>query len=119
MPQIIQKGNELIRINPTNRNELQYSQNGGTNWSRRFQANSNTGNFIDLLDWGSEILAVTKDGEEIYYSKNFGTNWSRRFIKNSNTGSFHNLNSSGLELLATTEKGLFYSKNNGSNWSRK
>ena len=116
---MIQRGNELIRINPTKKNEIEYSKNNGSSWNRRFLSGSNTGNFMDLIDYGNEILAIVKDGNEIYYSKNEGSSWNRRFLSNSNIGQFQNITSNGSELLANTNKGLYYSKNQGTSWNKK
>ncbi len=116
---MIQRGNELIRINPSKKNELDYSRDNGTNWNRKFLSHSGIGDFIDLLDFGHEILAITKNGQEIYYSKDNGSNWNRRFLSNSVVGSFQSLALNGSELLATTDKGLYYSRDNGANWNRK
>ena len=119
MPQIIQKGNELIRISPTKKGELDYSTDNGRNWNRRRAANPTYGEFIDLLDVGNEVLAIMKDGKEIYYSADSFRNLNRRYATNSTVGIFQNFNLNGTEILATTEKGLHYSKDNGRNWNRR
>lgn len=119
MPQIIQKGNELIRISPTKKGELDYSTDNGRNWNRRRVANPTYGEFIDLLDIGNEVLAIMKDGKEIYYSADSFRNLNRRYSTNSTVGIFQNFNLNGTEILATTDKGLYYSKDNGRNWNRR
>ena len=73
MSQIIQKGKELIRINPSNKNEIQYSVNNGENWNRR---SLQSDDFTFLLDCGEELLAITKNGKQISYSKNNGESLS-------------------------------------------
>lgn len=119
MPQIIQKGNELIRINPTKRSELDYSTDNGRNWNRRYATNVTLGEFVDLLDLGNEVLAIVKGGKEIHYSPDGFRNLNRRYGTNANVGIFQNFNLNGTEILATTDKGLFYSKDNARNWNRR
>ena len=75
MAEIINKGNELIRINPTKRNKLEYSKNDGRSWSTRYSGTS-CGDFSDLTDNGKEILGITFKG--LYYSRNDGRSWSKR-----------------------------------------
>ena len=75
MSQMIKRGGELIRINPSNKQQIQYSTNEGRGWSTRFSSSS-YGDFIELTDSGKEILAQTSKG--LYYSKNEGRGWSRR-----------------------------------------
>lgn len=112
---MISNGNELIRVSPKNNSYLEYSKNGGSSWSSRCTSSS-YGVFIDLLQYGSELLAVTSKG--IYYSKNGGTSWSSRYTSSS-CGTFMSLQDGGGQLLAQTTKGLYYSKNGGSSWSKK
>lgn len=114
MSQIIQKGKELIRINPSNKNEIQYSVNNGENWNRR---SLQSDDFTFLLDCGEELLAITKNGKQISYSKNNGENWFKRGVANSSFNEFHNLTLNGSEILAITDKGLYYSRNKGENWN--
>ena len=66
MPQIINFGREMLRINSAN-NRIEYSTNDGRNWYSRFNS-SNCGIFNDLLPYGKELLAVTSKG--VYYSTN-------------------------------------------------
>ena len=75
MAEIISRGKELIRINPTKRNKLEYSTNNGRGWNGRYSANI-CGDFIDLTDNGNEILATTSKG--LYYSTNDGRGWHKR-----------------------------------------
>lgn len=118
MPQMIQHGKGLIRINPTKKSEIEHSENGSY-WIRKFSGDPNIGEFLDLLSLGDEILALLKNGKEIYYSKTNGANWIRKFSGDPNIGNFHSLSSNGSELLANTDKGLYYSNNSGSIWYRK
>ena len=74
MPQMIKRGNELIRIN-TQKNILEYSTSDGRNWSSRFTG-SMCGTFYDLMDNGKEILAQTSKG--LWFSTSEGRNWNKR-----------------------------------------
>lgn len=75
MPQMINKGNELTRICPSNSHKIEYSKNGGRSWMTRTNISS-CGDFLDLLDNGDELLATTTKG--LYYSKNCGRAWFLR-----------------------------------------
>lgn len=75
MSQMISVGKELIRINPNNTCQIQYSTSGGRTWLLRFGSNT-AGNFIDLSLVGNEIIALTSKGT--YYSTNQGRMWIRR-----------------------------------------
>jgi hypothetical protein len=75
MGMMINTGKELIRISPKKPNRLEYSNNEGRSWSRRYES-SYCGDFIDLTDNGKELLAQTSKG--VYISKNEGRAWSRR-----------------------------------------
>jgi len=75
MSQLIKRGKELIRINPSNPNKIEYSTNDGRSWNTRYSSASN-GNFFDLTDNGKEILGTTSKG--LYYSTNDGRSWNKR-----------------------------------------
>lgn len=75
MGQMIKWGKELIRINPSDKQKIEYSHNDGRNWYSRFSGSS-IGDFNDLIDNGKEILAQTTKG--VYYSTNDGRNWYKR-----------------------------------------
>ena len=60
MPQIVNLGRELLRIN-TQKNCVEYSQNGGRSWVMRC-CNGSYGEFRDLLVYGRELLACTSKG---------------------------------------------------------
>lgn len=75
MPQMIKRGNELLRICPSTPTKIEYSTNDGRNWILRYSGSS-AGSFEDLLDNGKEILATTSKG--IFYSTNEGRSWIRR-----------------------------------------
>lgn len=76
MPTMINRGKELIRICPTNAAKLEYSTNTGRTWVIRFNGNSSTGTFSDLMDAGKEILGTTSKG--LFYSTNDGRTWVLR-----------------------------------------
>lgn len=114
MPQVINYGKEMIRID-TKRNVIQYSTNNGSSWSTRYSGSS-AGVFSDLFPYGKEILACTSKG--VYYSTNEGRSWSSRYT-GSSCGTFISFAESGNKLFATTSKGLYYSSNQGRSWSKK
>lgn len=114
MSQMIQRGKELLRINTQN-NYIQYSTDSGRNWITRYTGNY-PGTFIDLFDFGSEILACTSKG--IFVSKDDGRNWQTRYMSNY-CGTFQQLASDGNNILATTSKGLFISRDGGRNWNKR
>jgi len=76
MAQILNRGKELIRINPKDSRKLDCSINDGRTWTGRFYGNASTGSFIDLTDNGKEILATTDKG--LFYSINEGRTWNKR-----------------------------------------
>ena len=76
MPQMINRGKELIRISPKDPRVLEYSTNDGRVWTRRYKASSIQGDFEDLTDNGKEILATCEKG--LFYSTNEGRVWTRR-----------------------------------------
>ena len=114
MAQMILHGRELIRIN-TQKNNIEFSTNKGVSWHPRYSG-SQAGTFIDLIEYGSEIIACTSKG--IYFSTNKGISWHPRYT-GSSAGSFIQLASDGKNLLATTSKGLYYSTNKGLSWFRR
>jgi hypothetical protein len=75
MAQMIQRGKELIRISPSNKQKIEYSTNEGRSWITRFSG-STYGDFNELTDTGKEILGTTPKG--LYYSTNEGRSWIRR-----------------------------------------
>ena len=96
-------GGETIRINPS-KGCIEYSTNDGRTWHARFRGSSSSGNFISLLGYGSELLAITSIG--VLYSSN----------KASGRGDFIDIYDNGKELLGDTSVGLFYSTNSGKTW---
>ena len=114
MPQIVNLGRELLRIN-VQKNSVECSQNGGRSWVTRC-SNASYGTFRDLLEYDGELLACTSKG--LYVSTNGGRSFAQR-CANSSYGEFLNLQDSGSGLLANTTKGLYYSRNGGRSWVRR
>ena len=114
MALMINRGREILRINPQ-KNSIECSTDGGRNWYTRC-VSSSAGTFYDLLDYGQEILACTSKG--IYLSRDDGRNWYSRYT-GSSCGTFQQLMNEGGQLLATTSKGLYYSRDDGRNWYRR
>ena len=112
---IVQTSNEIVRINPQKANQIDYSTNGGRTWMSRYSGSS-CGEFIDLVHYNNELIAITTKG--IYYSTNSGRTWMSRYTGTS-CGKFLSLMDNGKELLAQTEKGLYYSTNSGRTWMRR
>ena len=75
MGQMINTGKELIRINPSNKQKIEYSSTNGATWHSRFTGTS-CGDFSDLTDNGKEILANTSKG--LFYSTTNGATWHKR-----------------------------------------
>lgn len=114
MPQIITVGSELIQINSA-KNHIECSKDNGRSWTPRLTASS-YGTFIDLLLFGSDIIAATSKG--VYASTTEGRSWTPRYI-GSTYGSFLSLSINGNELLAKTTNGLYASKNGGRSWIKR
>lgn len=114
MPQIVNLGRELVRIN-VQKNSVECSQNGGRSWVTRC-SNASYGTFRDLLEYDGELLACTSKG--LYVSTNGGRSFAQR-CTNSSYGEFLNLQDGGSGLLANTTKGLYYSRNGGRSWVRR
>ena len=114
MAQMIQRGKEWLRIN-TQKNTIECSNDGGRSWHNRFTSGF-AGYFVDLFDYGSEILGCTSKG--IFVSKDEGHSWQTRCTNNA-FGTFIQLTSNGQDILATTSKGLYCSKDGGRSWHRR
>ena len=114
MPQIVNLGRELVRFN-TQKNCVEYSQNGGMSWVMRC-CNSAYGEFRDFFVYGRDLLACSSKG--LYVSTNEGRSFAPR-CTNSSCGDFLNLQEAGTGLLANTSKGLYYSRNEGLSWVRR
>lgn len=113
MPQLIECGGELIRINPAN-NSIEYSRDG-RNWTRRCTSSA-YGTFLDLCLFGPMVYAVTSKG--VYFSKDKGLNFTLK-CNSSAYGTFQSIMVRGTELYAQTSKGLYASRDEGRNWTRK
>ena len=74
MPQIVNLGRELVRIN-AQKNSVECSQNGGRSWVTRCN-NTSYGTFRDLLEYDGELLACTSKG--LYVSTNEGRSFAPR-----------------------------------------
>ncbi len=71
---MINRGKELIRINPS-KNTIEFSKTNGSSWHTR-HSGSAYGVFSDLLDNGKEILATTSKG--LFFSKTEGSSWHKK-----------------------------------------
>lgn len=114
MPQLIEIGTDLYRINPS-KNSIEISRDKGRNWASKCNTSS-YGIFKDLCLVGPEIYAVTSKG--IYYSKDGGRNFTSK-CTSSSYGEFQTIMARGSEIYAQTSKGLYASKDGGRNWTRK
>ena len=76
MPQLIVKDGEMIRISPKNKRRLEVSTNNGGSWMTRCVGAANTGEFLDLVVNGTELIATTENG--LFFSSNNGESWIRR-----------------------------------------
>lgn len=72
MPQLINYGNEILRVSPKG---VEYSTTGGRSWNSRYTGSA-YGTFQSLADGGRELLANTSKG--LYYSTTCGRSWNRR-----------------------------------------
>ena len=73
MATMLNRGKEMIRIDPNNNKKLQCSTNDGRSWTSRGTQHFE---FQDLTDNGKEILATTSKG--LYVSTNEGRSWTKR-----------------------------------------
>ncbi|WP_428063864.1 hypothetical protein [Candidatus Avelusimicrobium fimicolum] len=72
MSQIVQVGNEILRISPKNPCHIEYSYNGGRSWLSRY-IGTVAGPFKDLQTVGTQLVALSAKG--IFYSKDQGRTW--------------------------------------------
>jgi photosystem II stability/assembly factor-like uncharacterized protein len=81
MSQIIQHGNEMIRISPQSNDiatQLDYSRDKGRTWQVRQKLPvAGYGKFTDLTDSGKEIIAMNDKGQT-WASTSNGSSWMRR-----------------------------------------
>lgn len=108
MPQMINYGNELIRIN-SSENRIEYSRDSARSWFTGYRGSS-YGIFYDLLPFGNEILACTSRG--LCYSRDSGRSWFTRYT-GSSYGTFNSLSTDGNKLFVNTSKGLYFSPDSG------
>ena len=73
---MINLGKELLRISPKDARKLEYSTNDGHTWITRCSSSSSTGEFVELMDNGKELLAQTTKG--LFFSRNDGRTWTKR-----------------------------------------
>ncbi len=115
MPQIINYGNEMLRISA--KKMIEYSKNYGSSWHTCY-SDTSCGIFLDLLSYDNEAIALTSKG--IYYSnwKYKGASWDKR-CTSTICQEFVILVNRGTEIRAITKKGIsYYSTDKGRNWSR-
>ncbi len=117
MPQLINTGDELLRIN-TVRNTIEISRNGGRSWVTHCANSTSYGTFRDLFQYGGEIIVCTSRG--LYVSNSGGRSFVIRCQNTSAYGEFQTLSTdpSG-NLLANTSKGLYISRNGGRGWVKR
>ena len=73
---VISRGGEMIRIDPTNANKIQWSSDGRV-WRHRCMINYGNDGFDYLVDHGNEILGFQMSGSRLV-SKDEGRSWQRR-----------------------------------------
>jgi hypothetical protein len=61
MALMLNRGKELIRISPKNKNRIECSTNDGRTWRTRYSGTV-CGDFLDLTDNDKEVLATTSKG---------------------------------------------------------
>ena len=75
MSQVVTHNGALMRITPQQRHRIEISKDGDLIWRLRYEGMM-YGEFIDLNDAGTEIIATTTKG--VYASKNEGMVWLKR-----------------------------------------
>ncbi len=119
LPTVAQKmivvGHELIRINK--RNGIEFSSNAGLNWTQRYRGNLQTGAFISIMEFDSDLYACTSNG--VFVSSNKGLTWLKKSAATATTGDFRTIVSYRGELIAHTSKGVFYSRDRGITWIKR
>jgi hypothetical protein len=73
MPLILNRGRGILRINPTDSEQIECSTDGGKYWFKVFPGSIHVGTFHELSGNGRRITATTSAG--LFYSPNEGTNW--------------------------------------------
>ncbi len=65
-------GQETIRINPSDPNKLESSQDG-IRWTERFCGNRSVGEFYSISEDGSSLIATTNHGD--FFGASNGSMW--------------------------------------------
>jgi len=116
MAEILNLGEEQIRISQQVYGQIEYSISKGRTWKMRYKGSYQVGEFKDLIDLGPVVLAITTRG--IFCSSDNGFTWIKRFTPNAFTGDFISFNFNGIELSAETSKGIRYSPDEGRRWEK-
>ena len=116
MAEILNLGEEQIRISQKVYGQIEYSITKGKTWKMRFKGDYQVGEFKDLIDLGPVILAIAEKG--LFFSRDNGNSWERRFKPNAFTGEFIKFNFNGKQLSAETTKGIRYSPDEGRRWEK-
>ena len=111
MADILNLGEEQIRISQKVYGQIEYTITKGRTWKMRFKGDYQVGEFKDLVDLGPVILAIAEKG--IFFSCDNGNSWERRFKPNAFTGEFIKFNFNGTHLSAETTRGIRYSPDEG------
>lgn len=75
MSQVVTHNGALMRITPQQRNRIEISKDGDRIWRLRYEGMM-YGEFIDVNDVGTEIMATTTKG--VYASNNDEMVWIKR-----------------------------------------
>ncbi len=97
MPQLINTGDELLRINKVS-NTIEISRNGGRSWVTHCADSTSYGTFRDLFQYGGEILACTSRGLDV--STSGGRSFVIRCQNTSAYGEFQTLSTDPSGNLA-------------------
>lgn len=73
MSQMLVLDKEILRINPKDSRQIEYSTDNGRRWLIRYSGVTSTGEFSDLKDAGKELIALTSKG--LFYSTDNGRRW--------------------------------------------
>ena len=90
MAEILNLGEEQIRISQKVYGQIEYSISRGKTWKMRFKGSYQIGEFKDLIDLGPVVLAITSKG--LFCSSDNGVSWIKRFSPNAFTGDFIKFN---------------------------
>jgi len=76
MGQMVKWQNKLVRINPNDSTQLQFTTDNGINWFMMGVGHLNGGKIQDLMDNNDELWATTSNG--LFCTKDGGVNWSKK-----------------------------------------